>query len=66
MKEFKIITSAQSPDGLQRRLKDIQLEQYGDQFTPEYVYDAIKQNPKFSNMRVSNSVENSLSTTYNL
>lgn len=53
MKDFKIVSSAESADALKRRLKDTQLEQYGDQFTPEFVYEAIKQNPKFSNMRVS-------------
>lgn len=55
MKEFRIIDSADSADMLRRRLKDTHLEQYGDQLTPEYVYDAIKQNPRFSNMRVSRS-----------
>jgi ubiquitin carboxyl-terminal hydrolase 10 len=52
-KEFHIIGSADSADLLRRRLNDTKLEQYGDQLTPEYVYDAIKQNPGFSNMRVS-------------
>jgi ubiquitin carboxyl-terminal hydrolase 10 len=53
MKDFKIVSSAESADALKKHLKDAQLEQYGEQFTPEFVYEAIKQNPKFSNMRVS-------------
>jgi ubiquitin carboxyl-terminal hydrolase 10 len=53
MKEFRVIDTADSSDGLRRSLKDTLLEQYGDQLTPEYVYDAIKLNPRFSNMRVS-------------
>jgi ubiquitin carboxyl-terminal hydrolase 10 len=53
MKEFRVIDTAVSSDALRRRLKDTSLEQYGDQLTPEYVYEAIKLNPRFSNMRVS-------------
>jgi hypothetical protein len=37
------------------RLKDNELEQYGDAFIPEYVYDVIKRLPRFSSMRVSYS-----------
>ncbi len=54
MREFKVIDSAVSVDQLRRRLKTEELEQYGEPFTPEFVYDAIKRLPRFSSMRVSN------------
>ena len=52
MREFKVIDSAANVTQLRRRLKPEELEQYGDPFTPEFVYDAIKQLPRFSNMKV--------------
>ena len=52
MREFKIIDSAETAEKLRMRLKDQELEQYGDSLTPEYVYDVIKQLPRFSSMRV--------------
>lgn len=52
MKEFKPIDSAESAEKLRMRLKDQELEQYGDSFTPEYVYGSIKDLPRFSSMRV--------------
>ncbi|KAG9647403.1 cysteine proteinase, partial [Aureobasidium melanogenum] len=51
MREFKTIDSAESAEKLRMRLKDQELEQYGDSITPEYVYDTIKQLPRFSSMR---------------
>lgn len=53
MREFRIIDSADSADKLRMRLKDGELERYGDSFIPEYVYDVIKSLPRFSSMRVS-------------
>jgi len=53
MREFKIIDSAESADKLRMRLKDGELERYGDSFIPEYVYDVIKSLPRFASMRVS-------------
>lgn len=53
MQEFPIIDSAVSQEQLKLRLKDMELEQYGDAFTPEFVYDVIKSLPRFSSMRVS-------------
>jgi len=53
MREFKVIDSATNVDQLKRRLKTEELEQYGEPFTPEFVYDAIKQLSRFSNMKVS-------------
>ncbi|KAI1081377.1 cysteine proteinase [Whalleya microplaca] len=51
MREYKVIDSAASIDQLRRRLKSEELEQYGDPFTPEFVYDAIRKLPRFASMR---------------
>ncbi|KAH9868171.1 hypothetical protein J1614_007243 [Plenodomus biglobosus] len=51
MRDFKLIDSAASIDQLRLRLKDNELEQYGDPLTPEYVYDVIKRLPRFDNMK---------------
>ncbi|KAK3942258.1 hypothetical protein QBC46DRAFT_78067 [Diplogelasinospora grovesii] len=51
MREFKVIDSAVSVEQLRRRLKAEELEQYGEPFTPEFIYDAIKKLPRFANMR---------------
>jgi len=53
MREFSVIDSAVSTEQLRMRLKDSELEQYGESFIPEYVYDVIKGLPRFSSMRVS-------------
>ncbi|KAK4188022.1 hypothetical protein QBC35DRAFT_212838 [Podospora australis] len=50
MREFKVIDSATSADLLRRRLKPEELEQYGDSFTPEFVYEAIRKLPRFASM----------------
>ncbi|OMP88683.1 putative ubiquitin carboxyl-terminal hydrolase 3 [Diplodia seriata] len=51
MREYTIIDSAVSQEQLRLRLKDTELEKYGEQFTPEFVYDVIKRQPRFSHMR---------------
>lgn len=51
MNEYNIIDSAPSVEQLRLRLKDNELEQFGESFIPEYVYDAIKHIPRFSSMR---------------
>ena len=53
MREYPVIDSAVSVDQLRMRLKESELEDYGEAFTPEYVYDVIKRLPRFSSMRVS-------------
>jgi len=53
MREFPVIDSAISPDQLRMRLKENELEQYGEPFTPDFVYDIIRRLPRFSTMRVS-------------
>jgi hypothetical protein len=52
MREYNVIDSAVSVDQLRRRLKNEELEQYGEPFTPEFVYDAIRKLPRFASMRV--------------
>ncbi|KAI1824585.1 cysteine proteinase [Xylaria intraflava] len=51
MREYTVIDSAVSVDQLRRRLKNEELEQFGDAFTPETVYDAMKQLPGFATMQ---------------
>lgn len=53
MREFKIIKSESSAAALRRALKNEELERYGEPFTPEFVYEAIRQLPRFASMRVS-------------
>ena len=53
MREFPIIDAATSVDQLRMRLKDNELEQYGEAFIPEFVYEVIRRLPRFSSMRVS-------------
>lgn len=53
MREFSIIDAAVSVDQLRMRLKDNELEQYGEAFIPEFVYEVIRRLPRFSSMRVS-------------
>ena len=52
MREFPVIDSAVSVKQLRMRLKDNELEQYGEAFIPEYVYEVIRRLPRFSSMRV--------------
>lgn len=52
MREFNVIDSAASMDQLRMRLKANELEQYGESFTPDFVYDVINKLPKFSSLRV--------------
>jgi hypothetical protein len=52
LREFPIIDSAESVEQLKLRLKKEELEQYGEPFTPEYVYNATKALPRFATMRV--------------
>ncbi|KAH8671162.1 hypothetical protein BX600DRAFT_509861 [Xylariales sp. PMI_506] len=51
MREYKVIDSAASVEQLRLRLRKEELEQYGEPFTPEFVYDAIRQLPRFASMR---------------
>ncbi|KFY63218.1 hypothetical protein V496_04067 [Pseudogymnoascus sp. VKM F-4515 (FW-2607)] len=51
MREFPIIDSAMSVEKLRMRLKDNELEKYGDAFTPDFVYEVIRTLPRFASMR---------------
>ncbi|PGH15499.1 hypothetical protein AJ80_05516 [Polytolypa hystricis UAMH7299] len=51
MREFRVIDAATSVEQLRLRLKQTELEQYGDSFTPEYVYQVIRHLPRFRDMR---------------
>jgi ubiquitin carboxyl-terminal hydrolase 10 len=53
MREFHVIDSAVSVEQLRMRLRDNELEQYGEAFIPEFVYEVIRRLPRFSSMRVS-------------
>jgi ubiquitin carboxyl-terminal hydrolase 10 len=53
MREFPVIDSAASLDQLRMRLKNNELEQYGEQFTPDFVYEAMRKLPRFVSMQVS-------------
>jgi len=52
VREFSIIDATASVDQLRMRLRDSELEQYGEAFIPEFVYDVIRRLPRFSSMRV--------------
>ncbi len=56
MREFPVIDSAVSVEQLRMRLRDNELEQYGDAFIPEFVYEVIRRLPRFSSMRVSRAL----------
>lgn len=51
MREFSVIKSADSVEQLKSRLRPDDLEQYGDAFIPEYVYQVVRQLPRFRDMR---------------
>lgn len=51
MREYPIIDSTTSVDQLRLRLKPEDYERYGDSFIPEYVYNVIKELPRFRDMR---------------
>lgn len=55
LREYRIIDAATSPEQLRLRLKQNELEQFGEAFTPEYVYQVIRHLPRFRDMRVSSS-----------
>ncbi|KAL2132883.1 hypothetical protein VTI74DRAFT_3197 [Chaetomium olivicolor] len=51
MREFKLLDSAPSAEQLKKRLKSEDYEKYGEAFTPEFVYEAIRTLPRFASMR---------------
>ncbi|EDN03511.1 predicted protein [Histoplasma mississippiense (nom. inval.)] len=55
MREFRVIDAATSVEQLRLRLKQNELEQYGESFIPEYVYQVIRHLPRFRDMRTHKS-----------
>jgi ubiquitin carboxyl-terminal hydrolase 10 len=53
MREYPVIDSAMTAEQLRLRLKESELEQFGEAFTPDFVYEVIRMLPRFSSMRVS-------------
>jgi ubiquitin carboxyl-terminal hydrolase 10 len=53
MREYSVIDSAPTVEQLRLRLKEGELEQYGESFTPDFVYDVMKRLPRFVTMQVS-------------
>ncbi|GFF42899.1 probable ubiquitin carboxyl-terminal hydrolase 3 [Aspergillus udagawae] len=51
MKEFRVIDAAHSEEQLRLRLKPNELEEYGEAFTPDFVYEVIRQLPRFRDMQ---------------
>ncbi|KAK5058648.1 hypothetical protein LTR84_010912 [Exophiala bonariae] len=51
VQEYSVICSANTVDQLRLRLKSEDFETYGEPFIPEYVYAAIKDLPRFREMR---------------
>ncbi|KAL9631208.1 MAG: hypothetical protein Q9204_004340 [Flavoplaca sp. TL-2023a] len=51
MQEFPVIDSAESVEKLRLRLRKGEIEQYGEAFIPEFVYEVIRRLPRFSSMR---------------
>lgn len=56
IREFRVIDAAASEEKLRLRLKPNELEQYGEAFIPEFVYEMIRQLPRFKDMKVSASL----------
>ena len=48
-----MIDAAASAEQLRMRLKGNELEEYGESFTPEFVYEVIRKLPRFDSMQVS-------------
>ncbi|PNP43309.1 hypothetical protein TGAMA5MH_04766 [Trichoderma gamsii] len=51
MREYRVLKSSASVEQLNRNLRSEDLERYGEPFTPEFVYDAIRQLSRFDSMR---------------
>ncbi len=66
VREFPVIDSAGSVEQLRMRLKENELEQYGEAFIPEFVYEVIRRLSRFSSMRVRqiNSYSRTLLTLF--
>ena len=54
--EYNVLQSAPTADKLGRALKSEDLEKFGEPFTPEFVYEAIRRLDRFASMRVSSTL----------
>ncbi|KAB5525603.1 hypothetical protein GE09DRAFT_475731 [Coniochaeta sp. 2T2.1] len=50
-REFNVIASAGNAELLRKKLKIDELERYGEPFTPDFIYEAIRKLPRFASMR---------------
>ncbi|KAG6274474.1 hypothetical protein E4U49_002272 [Claviceps purpurea] len=50
MQEFKVLASASTADKLSQTVRPETFGQFGEPFTPEFVYDAIRQLSRFASM----------------
>jgi ubiquitin carboxyl-terminal hydrolase 10 len=55
-REFKVIASAGNAELLRKKLKIDELEHYGEQFSPDFIYEAIRKLPRFASMRVCSNL----------
>lgn len=51
MHEYKVIKSASSDEQLRKIVRSEEIDRYGEPFTPEFVYEAIRQLSRFASMR---------------
>ncbi|KAJ6784679.1 hypothetical protein PWT90_00422 [Aphanocladium album] len=51
MHEYKILRSAATTEQLCKAIRGEEIERYGEPFTPEFVYEAIRQLSRFASMR---------------
>jgi ubiquitin carboxyl-terminal hydrolase 10 len=52
MHEYRVLKTAPTSEKLTRTLKSEDLSKFGEPFTPEFVYDAIRQLDRFASMIV--------------
>ncbi|XWX01460.1 hypothetical protein V2A60_009488 [Cordyceps javanica] len=51
MHEYKVLKSAPTDEQLRKMIRGEEIERYGEPFTPEFVYEAIRQLSRFASMR---------------
>lgn len=51
MHEYKVLKSAPTNEQLRKSIRGEEIERYGEPFTPEFVYEAIRQLSRFASMR---------------
>lgn len=66
MQEFKVLASASNADQLRHIVRPETFEQFGEPFTPEFVYDAIRQLSRFASMEVSKTYHLFLETMWSV